>query len=152
MKILNLTEGSFPINLSYKLESIDVPKIGSLIGNLEVKLRILRISNNLLKCDGSIKGDFTDICQNCLQETILNIFSEIDVTLKDLNEIHSDSSEQDQTHYQDLEYFNLQKFIEEETGLNYPDIVKCEESCIEENESLKQEKNFPFKKIRDLID
>ena len=38
MKILNLTEGSFPINLSYELESIDVPKIGSLIGNLEVKL------------------------------------------------------------------------------------------------------------------
>ena len=111
MKILNLTEGSFPINLSYKLESIDVPKIGILIGNLEVKLRILRISNNLLKCDGSIKGDFTDICQNCLKDTILNIFSEIDVTLKDLNEIHSDSSEQDQTHYQDLEYFNLQKFI-----------------------------------------
>ena len=106
MKILNLTEGSFPINLSYKLESIDVPKIGSLIGNLEVKLRILRISNNLLKCDGSIKGDFTDICQNCLKETVLNIFSEIDVTLKDLNEIHSDSSEQDQTHYQDLEYFS----------------------------------------------
>ena len=97
MKILNLTEGSFPINLSYELESIDVPRIGSLIGNLEVKLRILRISNNLLKCDGSIKGDFTDICQNCLKETILNIFSEIDVTLKDLNEIHSDSSDQDQT-------------------------------------------------------
>ena len=93
MKILKLTEGSFPINLSYELESIDVPRIGSLIGNLEVKLRILRISNNLLKCDGSIKGDFTDICQNSLKDTILNIFSEIDVTLKDLNEIHSDSSD-----------------------------------------------------------
>ena len=152
MKILNLTEGSFPINLEYEINSIDVPNIGKLKKNISVNLSISKVSKNLLKSDGNIQGIFEDTCQNCLEKTIIELSSDINVTLKDLQELDLDSSDQDQTHYQDIEYFNLQKFIEEEIALNYPDIVKCNTNCLKEDNSFKEKKNLPFKKIRDLID
>ena len=152
MKILNLTEGSFPINLEYEINSIDVPNIGKLKRNISVNLSISKVSKNLLKSDGNIQGIFEDTCQNCLEKTNIELSSDINVTLKDLQELDLDSSDQDQTHYQDIEYFDLQKFIEEEIALNYPDIVKCNTNCLKENKSFKEKKNLPFKKIRDLID
>jgi uncharacterized metal-binding protein YceD (DUF177 family) len=152
MKILNLTEGSFPINLEYEIDSIDVPNIGKLKKNISVNLSISKVSKNLLKTDGNIQGIFEDTCQNCLEKTNIELSSDINVTLKDLQELDLDSSDQDQTHYQDIEYFDLQKFIEEEIALNYPDIVKCNTNCLKEDKSFKEKKNLPFKKIRDLID
>jgi uncharacterized metal-binding protein YceD (DUF177 family) len=152
MKILNLTEGSFPINLEYEIDSIDVPNIGKLKKNISVNLSISKVSKNLLKSDGNIQGIFEDTCQNCLEKTNIELSSDINVTLKDLQELDLDSSDQDQTHYQDIEYFDLQKFIEEEIALNYPDIVKCNTNCLKEDKSFKEKKNLPFKKIRDLID
>ena len=152
MKILNLTEGSFPINLEYEIKSIDVPNIGKLKRNISVNLSISKVSKNLLKTDGNIQGIFEDTCQNCLEKTNIELSSDINVTLKDLQELDLDSSDQDQTHYQDIEYFDLQKFIEEEIALNYPDIVKCNTNCLKEDNSFKEKKNLPFKKIRDLID
>lgn len=152
MKILNLTEGSFPINLEYEIDSIDVPSIGKLKKNISVNLSISKVSKNLLKSDGNIQGIFEDTCQNCLEKTNIELSSDINVTLKDLQELDLDSSDQDQTHYQDIEYFDLQKFIEEEIALNYPDIVKCNTNCLKEDKSFKEKKNLPFKKIRDLID
>ena len=152
MKILNLTEGSFPINLEYEIDSIDVPNIGKLKRNISVNLSISKVSKNLLKSDGNIQGIFEDTCQNCLEKTNIELSSDINVTLKDLQELDLDSSDQDQTHYQDIEYFDLQKFIEEEIALNYPDIVKCNTNCLKEDNSFKKKKNLPFKKIRDLID
>ena len=152
MKILNLTEGSFPINLEYEINSIDVPNIGKLKRNINVNLSISKVSKNLLKGDGNIQGIFEDTCQNCLEKTHIELSSDINVTLKDLQELDLDSSDQDQTHYQDIEYFDLQKFIEEEIALNYPDIVKCNTNCLKEDNSFKKKKNLPFKKIRDLID
>ena len=152
MKILNLTEGSFPINLEYEIDSIDVPNIGKLKRNIRVNLSISKVSKNLLKSDGNIQGIFEDTCQNCLEKTNIELSSDINVTLKDLQELDLDSSDQDQTHYQDIEYFDLQKFIEEEIALNYPDIVKCNTNCLKEDNSFKKKKNLPFKKIRDLID
>ena len=152
MKILNLTEGSFPIDLEYEINSIDVPNIGKLKRNISVNLSISKVSKNLLKSDGNIQGIFEDTCQNCLEKTNIELSSNINVTLKDLQELDLDSSDQDQTHYQDIEYFDLQKFIEEEIALNYPDIVKCNTNCLKEDKSFKEKKNLPFKKIRDLID
>ena len=152
MKILNLTEGSFPINLEYEINSIDVPNIGKLKRNISVNLSISKVSKNLFKSDGNIQGIFEDTCQNCLEKTNIELSSDINVTLKDLQELDLDSSDQDQTHYQDIEYFDLQKFIEEEIALNYPDIVKCNTNCLKEDKSFKEKKNLPFKKIRDLID
>ena len=66
MKFLNLTEGTFPINLAFEIESLDVPNIGKLKGSIEVDLSIMRVSKNLLKSDGNIKGIFMDICLSCL--------------------------------------------------------------------------------------
>ena len=40
MKILNLNEGSFPINFSIKLETVDVPNIGKLQKDLLIEAEI----------------------------------------------------------------------------------------------------------------
>ena len=152
MKILNLNEGSFPIEMDLKLKSIDVPDVGILKDTLVVGLKISKLSLNLLKCDGHISAQFIDTCQNCLKNTEVLIDGYIDVAIKDIKEIHADSSEQDQTHYQDLEYFNIDNLIEEELALIYPDIVKCDRKCLKKEDTLIEEKNLPFKKIRDLID
>ena len=152
MKILNLNEGSFPLEMDLNLNSIDVPDLGTLKDNLDIKLKISKLSLNLLKCDGHINAKFIDICQNCLKDTEVLIDGIVEVTIKDIKELHADSSEQDQTHYQDLEYFNIYNLIEEELALIYPDIVKCDRKCLEKEDTLIEEKNLPFKKIRDLID
>ena len=152
MKILNLNEGSFPINFSIKLETVDVPNIGKLQKDLLIEAEIQKISKDLYHCAGQMQGHFNDTCQNCLKDTEVEISNDINVTIKDLTEMHHDSSEQDQTHYQDLEYFDLHRFIEEELAIIYPDIVKCSENCLEGEISRGKEKNLPFKKIRDLIE
>ena len=152
MKILNLNEGAFPIEMNLNLNSIDVPDVGNLKDTLDIKLKISKLSLNLLKCDGYISAKFIDTCQYCLKNTEVLIDGSIDVTIKDIKELHADSSEQDQTHYQDLEYFNIDNLIEEELALVYPDIVKCDRNCLEKEGMLTEEKNLPFKKIRDLID
>ena len=152
MKILNLKEGSFPIKLSIVLDELDIPNIGKLIDNLKFEAEINKISKYLYKCDGIISGNFSDQCQNCLNLTALEVSSLIDVAVKDIAELHSYSSDQDQTHYQDLEYFNIQTFIEEEISIAYPDIVKCDKDCLENTAIEEEEKIFPFKKIRDLME
>ena len=152
MKILNLNEGSFPIEMDLNLNSIDVPDVGTLKDTLDIKLKISKLSLNLLKCDGYISAKFIDTCQNCLQDTEVLIDGSVDITIKDIKELHADSSEQDQTHYQDLEYFNIDNLIEEELTLIYPDIVKCDRRCLKKEDTLIEDKNLPFKKIRDLID
>ena len=40
MKILNLNEGSFPIEMDLNLNSIDVPDVGTLKDTLVIKLKI----------------------------------------------------------------------------------------------------------------
>ena len=152
MKILNLNEGSFPIEIDLNLNSIDVPDVGTLKDTLDIKLKISKLSLNLLKCDGYITAKFIDTCQYCLKNTEVLIDGYVDVTIKDIKELHADSSEQDQTHYQDLEYFNIDTLIEEEWALVYPDIVRCDRNCLKKEDTLIEEKNLPFKKIRDLID
>ena len=152
MKILNLNEGSFPIEINLNLNSTDAPDVGILKDTLNIKLKISKLSLNLFKCDGYICAKFIDTCQNCLKEIELLINSSVDVTIKDIKELHMDSSEQNQTHYQDLEYFDIVNLIEEELALIYPDFVKCDRKCLEQEDALIEEKNLPFKKIRDLTD
>ena len=152
MRILNLNEGSFPINISMEVVDINIPTIGNLKKNLIFEATINKISKGLYKCDGKVEGCFIDKCQNCLEETEISILSLIDSAIKDKSELHTDSSNQDQTHYQNLEYFDLKRFIEEEVAILYPDIVKCEQDCLVKNSQDREEKNLPFKKIRDLIE
>ena len=92
MKILNLNEGSFPIEMDLNLNSIDVPDVGTLKDTLDIKLKISKLSLNLLKCDGNISAKFIDTCQNCLKDTEVLIDGSVDVTIKDIKELHADSS------------------------------------------------------------
>ena len=97
--------------MDLNLNSIDVPDIGILKDTLDVDLKISKLSLNLLKCDGYISAKFIDTCQNCLEDTEVLIEGSIDITLRDIKELHEDSSEQDQTHYQNLEFFNIDNLI-----------------------------------------
>ena len=152
MKLLNLNEGFFPIKLDFEQDSVEVPNIGDLSTKLRVKIEISKISKGILKCQGEIQGEFLDNCQKCLEKTTIKLNDTIDVVIKDIKEIYSDNSEEGEIHYQELEIFNLDTFLNEEIALLYPDFVKCSIECKENNEVLKEEKNLPFKKIRDLID
>ena len=152
MKLLNLNEGFFPIKLDFEQDSVEVPNIGDLSTKLRVKIEISKISKGILKCEGEIQGEFLDNCQKCLEKTTIKLNDTIDVVIKDIKEIYSDNSEEGEVHYQELEIFNLDTFLNEEIALLYPDFVKCSIECKENNEVFKEEKNLPFKKIRDLID
>ena len=152
IKTFNLKEGTFPIRMDLLLEDIDLENIGrlkdSVCGNIVISL----ISKDLFRCEGSIKTVFIDNCQSCLKDIEVSLNFKCNLVLKDETLMMDDDSNQDQTHYQNLEYFDVKQLIQEELSLNYPNIVKCEKDCLEIKPIKKEEKNLPFKKIRDLID
>ena len=151
-KTFNLKEGAFPIKMDLMFEDIDLQNIGllkdSICGNIEISL----ISKDLFRCEGSINSVFIDNCQSCLRDIEVNLNFLCNLVIKDKALMMDDDSSQDQTHYQNLEYFDVKQLIQEEVSLNYPNIVKCEDNCLKINPIKKEEKNLPFKKIRDLID
>ena len=152
IKTFNLKEGAFPIKMDLMFEDIDLQNIGrlkdSIYGNIEISL----ISKDLFRCEGSINSVFIDNCQSCLRDIEVNLNFLCNLVIKDKALMMDDDSSQDQTHYQNLEYFDVKQLIQEEVSLNYPNIVKCEDNCLKINSIEKEEKNLPFKKIRDLID
>ena len=152
IKTFNLKEGAFPIRMDLLLEDIDLENIGrlkeSVCGNIVISL----ISKDLFRCEGSINSVFIDNCQSCLRDIEVNLNFLCNLVIKDKALMMDDDSSQDQTHYQNLEYFDIKQLIQEEVSLNYPNIVKCEDNCLKINSIEKEEKNLPFKKIRDLID
>ena len=152
IKTFNLREGAFPIKMDLMFEDIDLQNIGrlkdSIYGNIEISL----ISKDLFRCEGSINSVFIDNCQSCLRDIEVNLNFLCNLVIKDKALMMDDDSSQDQTHYQNLEYFDVKQLIQEEVSLNYPNIVKCEDNCLKINSIEKEEKNLPFKKIRDLID
>ena len=152
IKTFNLKEGAFPITMDLLIEDIDLENIGrlkeSVCGNITISL----ISKNLFRCEGSINTAFIDNCQSCLKDTEVCLNFKCNLVIKDEELMMDDDSNQDQTHYQNLEYFDVKQLIQEEISLNYPNIIKCEDNCLEINPIEKEEKNLPFKKIRDLID
>ena len=152
IKTFNLKEGAFPIRMDLLLEDIDLENIGrlkdSVCGNIVISL----ISKDLFRCEGSINSVFIDNCQSCLRDIEVNLNFLCNLVIKDKALMMDDDSSQDQTHYQNLEYFDIKQLIQEEVSLNYPNIVKCGENCLEIKPLKKEEKNLPFKKIRDLID
>tara|TARA_B100000959_G_scaffold16208_1_gene15868 strand:+ start:18214 stop:18684 length:471 start_codon:yes stop_codon:yes gene_type:complete len=151
-KTFNLREGAFPIKMDLAIEDIELQNIGKLKDDINANIEISLISNGLFHCEGLIKTVFVDKCQFCLKDIEVNLDFTCNLVIKDENIMMEDSSNQDQTHYQDLEYFDIKQLIEEEVSLNYPNTVKCEGECLEINPSKLEGKNLPFKKIRDLID
>ena len=151
-KTFNLKEGSFPIQMDLKINDIHLKDIGEIKDSVSSNIKISLISKDLYKLEGSVKAIFNDKCQSCLNDIEVKINFLSNVVIKDKNLMIEDDSGQDQTHYQNLEFFDIQQLIEEELSLNYPNIVKCEEQCIEIEQIKIKEKNLPFKKIRDLMD
>ena len=152
IKTFNLKEGAFPIKMDLMIEDIDLKNIGRIKDSISGKIIISLISKDLFRCEGSINSVFIDNCQSCLEEieVTLNFFSNL--VIKDESKMMDDDSNQDQTHYQNIEYFDIKQLIQEEVSLNYPNIVRCEVNCLGIKPSNTEEKNLPFKKIRDLID
>jgi uncharacterized metal-binding protein YceD (DUF177 family) len=152
IKTFNLREGAFPIKIDLMLEDIDLQATGylkdSIFGDIEISL----ISKDIFRCEGSINTVFIDKCQSCLNEIEVSLNFSSNLVIKDEGLMMDDDSNQDQTHYQDLEYFDIKQLIREEISLNYPNIVKCKEKCLEIEPLKNEEKNLPFKKIRDLMD
>ena len=70
--------------------------------------------------------------------------------IKDESKMMDDDSNQDQTHYQNIEYFDIKQLIQEEVSLNYPNIVRCEEKCLEIKPLKTEEKNFPFEDFKNI--
>jgi len=152
IKTFNLREGTFPIKIDLMFEDICLQGIGllkeSILGNITISL----ISKDLFHCEGSVNTVFIDKCQSCLNEIEVNLNFLFNLVIKDEGLMMDDDSSQDQTHYQNLEHFDIKQLIQEEISLNYPNFVKCEENCLKLEPLKKEEKNLPFKKIRDLID
>jgi uncharacterized metal-binding protein YceD (DUF177 family) len=152
IKTFNLREGAFPIKMDLMLEDINLQNIGrlkdSICGNIVISL----ISKDLFRCEGSINTVFIDKCQSCLKDIEVSLSFSSNLVIKDEGLMMDDDSNQVQTHYQNLEYFDIKQLIQEEISLNYPNIVKCEENCLKIKPLKNEEKNLPFKKIRDLID
>jgi len=152
IKTFNLREGAFPIKMDLIMENINFQDIGRLKDSISGEIEITMVSKDLFRCEGLVNAVFIDKCQSCLKDIEIKIKFLSNLVIKDQKLMMEDDSNQDQTHYQDLEYFNINQLIQEEVSLNYPNIVKCEEECIEIESLKKEEKNLPFKKIRDLID
>ena len=152
IKTINLKEGAFPIKMDLMLKGVDLKNIGRIKDSISGKIEISLISKNLFRCEGSINTVFIDNCQSCLEEIEVNLNFFSNLVIKDESMMMDDDSNQDQTHYQNIEYFDIKQLIQEEVSLNYPNIVRCEENCLEIKPLKTEEKNLPFKKIRDLID
>ena len=152
IKTFNLREGAFPIKMDLMFEDIDLQNIGRLKNSICGDIVISLISKDLFRCEGSINTVFIDKCQSCLNDIEVSLNFSSNLVIKDEGLMMDDDSNQYQTHYQNLEYFDIKHLIQEEISLNYPNIVKCEENCLEIEPSKNEEKNLPFKKIRDLID
>ena len=130
IKTINLKEGAFPIKMDLMLKDFDLKKIGRIKDSISGKIEISLISKDLFHCEGSINAVFIDNCQSCLEEIEVNLNFFSNLVIKDESMMMDDDSNQDQTHYQNIEYFDIKQLIQEEVSLNYPNIVRCEENCL----------------------
>ena len=151
--LLNLNEGSFPIKLDKKFKDLHgLEGLGQVKDHIIVKLIIEKFSRVLFLAKGNISVSFEADCQTCFKKTLIKLYLETDVGIKDIKYENVDKKEPLEVHYQDLENFNINDLVSEEIYLNFPSIVTC--CTIESNDKL-EEKNLnkirPFQKIRDLI-
>ena len=152
-KFLNLREGKFPImlnlDIAYLKDSINFADLKS--GN--TNLLIAKLSEDLFSCKGEITIDFQDRCQSCLKETPVHLTIDSNVIIKDSDILLEDEEKPDETHFQKLKFFEIEKLILEEISLNFPSLIRCKDlNCLKLEDAFVEEKIQPFKKIRDLLD
>ena len=152
-KFINLREGKFPIKMSLDISYLknDVDFTNLKKGHAE--LLISKLSMDLFSCKGEIIILFNDKCQSCLKETVVNLTINSNVIIKDSDILLEDIDRPDETHFQKLKFFEIEKLILEEISLNYPSLIRCEDqNCLKLEDAFVEEKIQPFKKIRDLLD
>ena len=151
---LNLREGKFPIKIDTSIENLsDGLNLGILKSPLHVSLSIEKLSSDLFSCKGNIEPSFLSTCQMCLKEAEINVNLNTDLIIKDEEVLLDASNKPDESHFQNLKYFQIERLVEEEICLNYPSVVKCNtKDCLDFTKPNKEEKLQPFKKIRDLLE
>ena len=151
---LNLREGKFPIKIDkFDIKFSDDLSLGILKNPLIINLSIDKLSSEIFICKGIIKSSFIESCQSCLKDVEVKLSVDTNLIIKDTDILLDKSTKSDESHYQNLKYFQIKKLIEEEICLNYPSIIRCEEQdCIEFKEISNEKKIQPFQKIRDLIE
>ena len=101
-KSLNLKEGAFPIKMNLIFNETDLKDIGQLKDSIKGDIEISLISKDLFRFEGSISADFIDKCQSCLKDILVGLDFSSKLAIKDETLMMEDSSNQDQTHYQNL--------------------------------------------------
>jgi len=151
---LNLREGKFPIKIDTSIESLsDGLNLGALKNPLKINLSIEKLSSDLFSCKGVIDSYFLNDCQICLKEAEVKVSLNTDLIIRDVDVLLDFSNKPDESHFQNLKYFQIEKLVEEEICLNYPSVIKCNsKDCLDFAQPEKEEKLQPFKKIRDLLD
>ncbi len=107
IKTFNLKEGAFPVTIDLLIEDIDLENIGRLKEPVSGNIIISLISKDLFRCEGSINTVFIDNCQSCLKDIEVSLNFKCNLVIKDEELMMDDDSNQDQTHYQNLEYFDV---------------------------------------------
>ena len=152
-ELINFNEASFPFNIEKKHSDLKEPlDIGTIKQPIKSSLKISKISLNEFILSGKITVTSEKECQSCLDLIEVQLIIDSKVTIKDLSDLTEENKDSDDIHFQNLECFDIEKFIAEEVYLNFPSIVLCsKEECIKEKSYEDKEKYQPFKKIRDLI-
>ena len=120
---------------------------------MKINLSIEKLSLDLFSCKGVIESFFLNTCQICLKEAEIKLTLETNLIIKDEDVLLDFSNKPDESHFQNLKYFQIERLVEEEICLNYPSVVKCNtEDCLDFANPEKEEKLQPFKKIRDLLE
>jgi uncharacterized metal-binding protein YceD (DUF177 family) len=151
---LNLREGKFPIKIDTFIENLsDGLNLGTLKTPLSINLSIDKLSSDLFSCKGVIESCFLNSCQICLKEAEISVSLDTDLIIRDVDVLLDFSNKPDESHFQNLKYFQIEKLVEEEICLNYPGVIKCNsKDCLDFTQPAKEEKLQPFKKIRDLLE
>ena len=117
-KFINLREGKFPIKMSLDISYLknDVDFTNLKKGHAE--LLISKLSMDLFSCKGEIIILFNDKCQSCLKETVVNLTINSNVIIKDSDILLEDIDRPDETHFQKLKFFEIEKLIYSKKNIN----------------------------------
>ena len=151
--ILDLNEGSFPIKIKKRIPNLSlIENLGSIEDEIDINIKIQKLQKSLFMSEGSIFLVMRSKCQKCFKSTKVKLDIDLRVGIKDKKHEVKDKKGPLDIHYQDLNFFDLEKLVAEEIHLNFPSIVICCNKKIEvDEESKKPQMTRPFKKIRDLI-
>ena len=107
IQTFNLREGAFPIKMKLVFEDINLQNIGRLKDSVYGDIQISLISKDLFHCECSISTVFIDKCQACLKDIEVNLNFSSNISIKDQAIMMDDDSNQNLSHYQDLESYSL---------------------------------------------